>query len=436
MLVGSQMPVQHRAPGMARVAWQDGIVTVAAKRGCTLLLDSLGMGTASTLERLNPVLEEAKVWMLAEKGDTDPLQLHPDFRIMATHTVAEEGNNLSPALLNRFSICHMEDAAAGGMPAEDAFIKEMHAICQAVCLDTPCLDAQLAAQVCARIRAALQDVHARPSVAGVPRVMPTRRLFSQLLEFSAAVQAQHGIPFNCALHAAYCMVLQPQLAAWPAFEGQLHAQLQGSLHAPGLPAYEPPGFLPGAKEGDLLGEHLVLTQRRLEAAQAVAASSLCSKGVLLEGPAAVGKTELVKALAHVRGSAFFRVNNSADTSVQDYLGTYLPSSDGGFTYQKGMLLQAMERGGVFLCDEVNLAPAAVLNLLHPLLEGKGAIALPGSMAVVRAAPGFRIFATANNGTYAGRSALPEALRGRLMVVSVPDFSDDELTLIIQRRFKW
>jgi len=65
------------------------------------------------------------------------------------------------------------------------------------------------------------------------------------------------------------------------------------------------------------GEH-VLSGSRQAVAQAVAAAIACNMPVLLEGPAAVGKTYLVTALArHMpQQPVLERINNTESTGLQ------------------------------------------------------------------------------------------------------------------------
>jgi len=68
----------------------------------------------------------------------------------------------------------------------------------------------------------------------------------------------------------------------------------------------------------MAGEH-VLHGSRLKTAQSVAAGVAMGMPILLEGPAAVGKTSLVAAMArHLPGGPFRleRVNNTESTSMQ------------------------------------------------------------------------------------------------------------------------
>jgi len=102
------------------------------------------------------------------------------------------------------------------------------------------------------------------------------------------------------------------------------------------------------------GEH-VLTDSRRSIAASVGAAVACRRPVLLEGPAAVGKTSLVTALANemVASKPLLRVNNTDTTTVQDYIGTFVPQGS-SFEYQRGALYRAVEDGHWMLADEFNL----------------------------------------------------------------------------------
>jgi MoxR-like ATPase len=102
-----------------------------------------------------------------------------------------------------------------------------------------------------------------------------------------------------------------------------------------------------------------LPASRMEHAIYVAACIVCDYSALLEGPAAVGKTSLVQALSSQwqagrrsdgQPRELERVNNTASTTIQDYLGTYVPSGD-TFVFQPGALYRAMVNGDFFLADE-------------------------------------------------------------------------------------
>lgn len=72
-------------------------------------------------------------------------------------------------------------------------------------------------------------------------------------------------------------------------------------------------------------------------------------------------------------------------------------------------------------------------MLFPLLEGAREIIIPGTRQRIRAADGFRFFATQNEAKYANRHALPLNLRNRFIEVQVGEFPLVELASIIHKR---
>ena len=81
----------------------------------------------------------------------------------------------------------------------------------------------------------------------------------------------------------------------------------------------------------------------------------------------------------------------------------------------------------------NLASPTVLNMLFPILEGRGYITLPDNGRRVVAAPGFRFFATQNGASYSNRHLLPMSLRSRFVEVQFADFTESELSQIVRNR---
>jgi midasin (ATPase involved in ribosome maturation) len=84
-LLGQFSPNEGGEHG-SKVAWFDGPVTRAFITGRWALLDDLGLAEGQVQERLNPLLERPPVWLLAEKGDSAPLQQGAGFQLVATMT--------------------------------------------------------------------------------------------------------------------------------------------------------------------------------------------------------------------------------------------------------------------------------------------------------------------------------------------------------------
>ena len=112
-LVGQYSPSEKSSD--TKIAWKDGYITSALRNGHWVLLDNLNQTDACVLERLNPLLESEPVWVLAEKGETQEMENKSSFKVLATMTTSssyDSANNyqdLSPALYNRFSIINMQD---------------------------------------------------------------------------------------------------------------------------------------------------------------------------------------------------------------------------------------------------------------------------------------------------------------------------------------
>jgi hypothetical protein len=54
----------------------------------------------------------------------------------------------------------------------------------------------------------------------------------------------------------------------------------------------------------------------------------CENVLLLQGPTSSGKTSLVAYLAAQTGHPFIRINNHQHTDLQEYLGSWVPDSQG------------------------------------------------------------------------------------------------------------
>ena len=124
-LIGQYAPNEGAGETGERIAWTDGTVTRAFIGGHWAVLNNLSLAEATTLERLNPILETPATLVLSEKGgdEVDSLKLIPGYRLLATMTPpiakgeASQGSELSPALCNRFTIIYMSAWAQAAQPA-------------------------------------------------------------------------------------------------------------------------------------------------------------------------------------------------------------------------------------------------------------------------------------------------------------------------------
>jgi len=103
-----------------------------------------------------------------------------------------------------------------------------------------------------------------------------------------------------------------------------------------------------------------------------------------------------------------------------------------FEWHDGILVEAMQRGGLLLIDEISLANDSVLERLNSVFEADRTLVLSeksSSEAVkVVGAPGFNTVATMNPSGDFGKKELSPALRNRMTEIFVESyFLQPELT---------
>ncbi len=144
---------------------------------------------------------------------------------------------------------------------------------------------------------------------------------------------------------------------------------------------------------------------------------------LVEGVPGVGKTLLVRTLAHVLGCESGRIQFTPDLMPADITGTNI------FNLQKGEF--SLVKGPVFttflLADEINRAPAKTQSALLQAMQER---TVTIDKETHRLSPNFTVFATQNPIEYEGTYPLPEAQKDRFMLkiaMGYPE-AEDELTL--------
>src|SRR6266576_1607085 len=150
---------------------------------------------------------------------------------------------------------------------------------------------------------------------------------------------------------------------------------------------------------------------------------------LIEGVPGVGKTLLVRTLAHVLGCEFARIQFTPDLMPADITGTNVFNLQRNeFTLIKGPVFTSF-----LLADEINRAPAKTQSaLLQAMQERTVTIdrethTLPNT---------FTVFATQNPIEYEGTYPLPEAQKDRFMVkISVVYPERDHEIEMLERRLE-
>jgi len=147
---------------------------------------------------------------------------------------------------------------------------------------------------------------------------------------------------------------------------------------------------------------------------------------LIEGVPGVGKTLLVRTLAHILGSDFSRIQFTPDLMPTDITGTHV------FNMQTNTF--SLVKGPVFttflLADEINRAPAKTQSALLQAMQER---LVTIDRTTHRLSPNFTVFATQNPIEYEGTYPLPEAQKDRFMLKITMDTPDREEELSLANR---
>jgi nitric oxide reductase NorQ protein len=140
------------------------------------------------------------------------------------------------------------------------------------------------------------------------------------------------------------------------------------------------------------------------------------KPLLIIGDSGVGKTAFVHHFAYKKGLPLMRHNLNGGSKVDDFVGQWTPTKEGGFKWEDGVLTTFVRNGGVFVVDEINSASAEMLFFLHSLLDDDRKIVLVQKDGEVIKAHKDFFFISTMNPDYEGTKPLNQALQDRFVIM--------------------
>ena len=450
--------------GKVAFSFVDGVLVQALKEGHWLLLDEINLAPSETLERLSGLLDgENGSIVLTERGDTAPVQRHPDFRLLACMNPPTDvgKKDLPPGLRARFTELFVDE-----IERQDDLADLVR--CYLTSSVPPAkVDAIVKLYLAARALARSGEVYDGAKA----RVHLNLRSLTRMLQY-VKLMLPFGYAVQRSLFEGACMVFATQLH--PTCGKQMESLITRHLAADAGPNNPTPVPAPagGAGEGGAGGKgsragmvemggctaggrkiegfwlksgvwfgkvpvpKLVMTPQTLLNLRNVARAAAPHRfPILLQGPTSAGKTSLVEFMAASTGHRFVRINNHAHTDVQEYLGGFVTDQEGRLVFQEGPLVKALRGGDWLVLDELNLAPSEVLEMLNRLLDDNRELFLADTQETVKPHPGFMLFATQNpaGGAYGGRKVMSRAFRNRFLEVHVDTIPEPELKMMVEQR---
>ncbi|CCE62256.1 hypothetical protein TPHA_0C01000 [Tetrapisispora phaffii CBS 4417] len=422
----------------------EGSLVKAVRNGEWLLLDELNLALADTLENITELLNDSssRSLLLSEKGDTEPIKVHPDFRIFGCMNPATDvgKRDLPSGIRSKFTeiYVHSPDKDITDLLSIiDRYIGKYSASDEWVGNDIA--ELYLKAKHLSEENKIVDGANQRPHFS-------IRTLTRTLLYVSDIVQV-YGL--RRSLYDGFCMSfltlldLKSENLLKPIIEqytlGRLKNVKSVLSHIPSAPG---PGYVTfkhfllktGAYEIREQPHYIITPFVEKNMLNLVRASSSKRFPILIQGPTSAGKTSMIKYLADITGHKFVRINNHEHTDLQEYLGTYTTDDSGKLSFKEGVLVEALRNGHWIVLDELNLAPTDVLEALNRLLDDNRELFIPETQEVIHPHPDFMLFATQNPpGLYGGRKILSRAFRNRFLELHFDDIPEDELEIIIRER---
>lgn len=413
-----------------------------------ILLDEVNLASQETLESLSAIVENADASVvLTERGDLEPIERHPDFRLFACMNPATDvgKKDLPPGLRMRFSEIYSpppDDDSEALIAIVKQYLGDAVAGDRSAILDVA--EFYMAMKTLSRAREIVDGTNTPPHF--------SMRTLARALTFAVDVAPTFGL--RRGLYEGCLMTFTMSLNG-PSMD-TAHVvctkHLLNGLRNPKAVLRQQPTVPAGKDQDDFVrfghywltrgpeaivsDQAYVITPSVQRKLSDLARIILTGKyPVLIQGPTSAGKTSAVEYLAKQTGHRFIRINNHEHTDIQEYLGTYASDpATGKLAFREGLLVTAVRRGDWLVLDELNLAPTDVLEALNRLLDDNRELVIPETGEVIRPHPHFMLFATQNPpGLYAGRKVLSRAFRNRFLEVHFDDVPQDELQTILCQR---
>jgi MoxR-like ATPase len=149
-------------------------------------------------------------------------------------------------------------------------------------------------------------------------------------------------------------------------------------------------------------------------------AALARGHVLLEGPPGSAKTLMGRAIAHMLGASFNRIQFNPDTTPTELVGAYVEKSLGERVYEPGVVYT-----NVLLADEINRTPPRTQSALLEAMQERQ-VTVEGRSHKLK--DPFLVIATQNANEFEGVYRLPESQLDRFLFKVELEYADEKAEL--------
>lgn len=151
---------------------------------------------------------------------------------------------------------------------------------------------------------------------------------------------------------------------------------------------------PYQKESKRIKTTMVITEIIAGHLKTISLSLSSRMPILLYGPPASGKSEMISYLASSTNNRLITLHLTDATDAKSLLGSYVcTDTPGEFKFQPGVLTKAASNGYWLLIEDINMAPDDLIGVLMSVIERREITMSSGRARTVCCADNFRVFAT-------------------------------------------